>query len=80
MARADDREREGEREGDQNRPTPAGRLESAPKVTVLGYMNGNIALRLHWKHGMHVVSNSRFKFMREELEMAITDDPDEYLF
>lgn len=57
-----------------------GKLDSVPKVTVLGHMNGNIALRLGWRHGMHVVSNSRFKFMREDLEMDITDDPEDYLF
>jgi hypothetical protein len=55
-------------------------LDDAPKVTVLGLMDGNIAIRIGWRRGMRVVSNQRFKFMREELEMDITDDPDEYLF
>ena len=63
-------------EGERRR----GQLDDVPTVTVLGYMDGNIALRLGWKHGMHVVSNSRFKFMREDLEMKILDNPDEYLF
>jgi hypothetical protein len=57
-----------------------GQLDPVPSVHVLGTMDGNIAVRLGWKHGMHVISNSRFKFMREELEMEITDNPDDYLF
>lgn len=57
-----------------------GKLDPAPSVTVLGIMDGNIAVRLGWKHGMHIVSNSRFKFMREDLEMNVVDDPEEYLF
>jgi len=55
-------------------------LDDAPVVKVLGYMDGSIAVRLGWKHGMHVISNSRFKFMREDLDMNILDDPDDYLF
>lgn len=66
-----DEEREGHKRS---------QLDPVPAVTVLGHMDGNIAVRLGWKHGMHVFSNSRFKFMREELEMNITDDPEEYLF
>lgn len=55
-------------------------LDDAPTVIVLGLMDGNIAIKLGWRPGMRVVSNSRFKFMREELEMNIVDNPDEYLF
>ena len=64
-------------EGQTRRRT---KLDETPVVTVLGIMDGNIALRLHWKHGMHVISNQRFKFMRDELELKINDDPEEYLF
>jgi hypothetical protein len=68
---------EEEGEGGQRRPRG---LDPPPEITVLGIMDGNLAIRLHWKHGMHVISNSRFKFMREDLEVKINDDPENYLF
>lgn len=72
----------GDDNGDNgdDQPRRRNKLDPVPQVTVLGHMDGNIAIRLGWQHGMRVVSNSRFKFMREELEMDITDDPEEYLF
>jgi hypothetical protein len=72
--------RDDDNDDDGSMPRKRNQLDPVPNVTVLGYMDGNIALRLGWRTGMRVVSNSRFKFMREELEMNIIDDPDEYLF
>jgi len=73
-------ERTHERENAEEKARALKELDDAPVVKVLGYMDGSIAVRLGWKHGMHVVSNSRFKFMREDLDMNILDDPDDYLF
>lgn len=56
-------------------------LDPIPTVWVLGQMGGShVALRFGWAHGMHPVSNSRFKFMREELKLNIIDDAEKYLF
>lgn len=52
----------------------------APKVTVLGYMDSQIAVRLGWKPGMLAISQSRFRFLRDDLGMDVTDDPAHYLF
>lgn len=73
-------ERERERESAEQEARALKELDDAPTVKVLGYMDGSIAVRLGWKHGMHVISNSRFKFMREDLDMNIVDEPDDYLF
>lgn len=73
-------ERERERESAEQEARALKELDDAPTVKVLGYMDGSIAVRLGWKHGMHVISNSRFKFMREDLDMNIIDEPDDYLF
>jgi hypothetical protein len=67
-------------EGGGSERRPGGKLDEAPVVTVLGIMDGNMAVRLGWKHGMHVISNQRFKFMKEDLELNVIDNPDEYLF
>lgn len=57
-------------------------LEPVPCVFVLGHTTtgDNVAVSLAWKRGMTTVSNSRLKFMREELSMNIIDDPAKYLF
>jgi hypothetical protein len=55
-------------------------LTDPPVVTVLGHMDGSVALRLGWKHGLHIVSNSRFRFMKEDLSMDVTDNKEDYLF
>lgn len=79
--RDDSEERSGREERESERSGQRGRdIDPAPKVTVLGYMDGNLALRLGWKHGMQIVSNSRFKFMRDDLGMDVTDNTDDYLF
>lgn len=57
-----------------NQPDPA------PKITVLGFMDGQIAIRLGWRHGMSVVSQSRFRFLRDDLAMNVEDNQDDYLF
>ena len=69
-----------EEEGQDGGPRRPRGLDEPPEITVLGIMDGNLAIRLHWKHGMHVISNSRFKFMRDDLEVKINDDPENYLF
>lgn len=51
-----------------------------PKITVLGFMDGQIAIRLGWRHGMSVVSQSRFRFLRDDLDMEVIDNADDYLF
>lgn len=54
--------------------------DPAPKITVLGFMDGQIAIRLGWRHGMSVVSQSRFRFLRDDLAMSVEDNQDDYLF
>jgi hypothetical protein len=71
---------EDEGGGRERQQRSGGKLDDVPVVTVLGIMDGNMALRFGWKHGMHVISNQRFKFMKEDLELNIIDNPDEYLF
>lgn len=55
-------------------------LDAPPNIYVLGHMEGNIAVRLGWRHGMHVVSNSRFKFLKQDLGANVVDDESKYLF
>jgi hypothetical protein len=51
-----------------------------PRIKVLGRMEGQIAVQLGWRKGMVAISNSRFRFLRDDLGMNIRDNPDEYLF
>lgn len=51
-----------------------------PTITVLGRMDGQIALRLGWRKGMVAISVSRFRFLRQDLGIDIQDDPSKYLF
>lgn len=68
-------EREDRQTGDRkNLP-----LDKAPTIMVIGFMDGQIAVRLGWRHGMSVVSRSRFRFMKEDLGMAVIDNPENYL-
>ena len=57
-------------------------LNPVPCLTVLGHTAGGdqAAVRLGWRRGLITMSNSRLKFLREELEMKVVDNPDEYLF
>src|SRR5882757_7976842 len=55
-------------------------LEPAPRLLVIGYMDSQVALRVGWRAGMLAISQSRFKFLRDELGMEVHDNPDDYLF
>lgn len=55
-------------------------LDPKPKIIVLGHMDGQVAARLGWRHGLSVISNSRFRFLKEELDFDVTDNRDDYLF
>lgn len=51
-----------------------------PTVTVLGYMDSQIAIRLSWKSGMVAISQSRFRFLRDDLGLEVLDNQENYLF
>ena len=57
-----------------------GKVDPTPRVTVLGRMDSQVALRLGWRQGMVAISVSRFKFLQNELGLDIRDDPEQYLF
>lgn len=77
-------QRQGQQEEQEERSTrpsrPVEKPDPAPKITVLGFMDGQIAIRLGWRHGMSVVSQSRFRFLRDDLGMEVIDNQDDYLF
>jgi hypothetical protein len=54
--------------------------DPTPRVTVIGRMDGQIAVRLGWRKGMVAISLSRFRFLREDLGLDIYDSPEDYLF
>ena len=57
-----------------------GATDPLPRITVLGHMDHQVALRLGWRQGMVAISQSRFKFLANELGMDILDQPENYLF
>jgi hypothetical protein len=79
MARTEDpREQAGAQVPEQR---AAGQpVDPAPRLTVIGRTENQIALRLGWRPGMVTVSQSRFRFMRDDLGMNVTDEPENYLF
>jgi hypothetical protein len=74
------REREHNADDDLENVNKRSQIETAPTVRVIGYMDSQVAVRLGWRQGMVAVSQSRFKFMRDELQMDVQDEPKDYLF
>jgi hypothetical protein len=54
-------------------------LGPIPWVQVLGYMDAQLAIRLSWSLGVKVISTSRLRFLRDELEIEVRDDPSTYV-
>lgn len=75
--REDDQRQEESRNGDDRQEQ---QFDHAPKLTVIGIMDTQIAIRLAWRTGMVAISQSRFRFLRDDLGMEVTDDPEHYLF
>lgn len=58
----------------------SGNLQERPKLTVLGELNGGVAIQLGWQHGLFTISQSRLRFLRDELGTEVTDNKRDYLF
>ncbi len=54
-------------------------LDSRPWVEVLGVLDGHYVVRLGWKYGAHVIAGIRLRFLRDELNMEVRDNPDSYV-
>jgi hypothetical protein len=54
--------------------------KAAPSITVIGYMEKQVAIHRDWKPGMVVISPSRLRFLRDDLGIDVSDDPQNYLF
>lgn len=65
---------------DDDQPQRRGNLDPAPKATVLGPMDGSVAVQLGWLHGIRVISSQRFRFIKDDLGFEVRDDPEDYLF